>query len=132
MEIVVHSKKSVSTSFKKNCTILTRIPNLGVWCKKWSNWTSGVRAGQKIWLLLPVLLGIWLHPKTSDSLQFWLRNCATKWLQQCYFMICVKKCLNVPRATIDLEPKKIRTTGDNGFSNPKWDNFPWNFSFMRN
>jgi len=30
MEIVVHSKKSVSTSFKSNCTIATKIPNLGV------------------------------------------------------------------------------------------------------
>jgi len=24
----------------------TGIPNLGVWCKKWSNWTSGVGVGQ--------------------------------------------------------------------------------------
>jgi len=43
-------------SFKRNCTISTGIPNLGVWCKKRSNWTSGV--GQKIRLRLPVLLGI--------------------------------------------------------------------------
>jgi len=35
---------SVSTSFKRNCTISTEILNLGV-CKKWSDWTSGV--GQK-------------------------------------------------------------------------------------
>jgi len=75
MEIVVHSKKSVSTKvskeivpFKSNRTISIGIPNFRVWCKRWSNWTSGV--GQKIWL--PVLLGIRLHPKTSDSL--WLRN----------------------------------------------------------
>jgi len=33
--------------FKRNCTISTGIPNLGVWCKKWSNWTSGVGVGQK-------------------------------------------------------------------------------------
>jgi len=43
METTVHSKKSVSTSFKRNHTISTRIPDLGVWCKndpighpKWS------------------------------------------------------------------------------------------------
>jgi len=43
VEIVVHSKKSVfGQNFKRNCTISTGIPNLGVWCKKWSNWTSGV------------------------------------------------------------------------------------------
>jgi len=42
MEIVVHSKKSqFQQSFKRNCTS-TGIPNLGVWYKKWSNWTSGV------------------------------------------------------------------------------------------
>jgi len=32
-------------SLKRNCTISTGSPNLGVWCKKWSNWASGV--GQK-------------------------------------------------------------------------------------
>jgi len=30
-------------SFKRNCTISTGIPNLGVWCKKWFNGTSGFR-----------------------------------------------------------------------------------------
>ena len=46
MEIVVHSKKSLfQQKFQSNCTISTGIPILGVWCKKWSNWTSGV--GQK-------------------------------------------------------------------------------------
>jgi len=53
----------------RNCTISTGIPNLRVWCKKWSNWASGV--GYKIWIRLLLLLGIrlrlWLHPKTSDS-----------------------------------------------------------------
>ena len=46
-----------------------KIPNLGVWCKIWFNWTSGV--GLKVWLRLLVLLGIQLrlHPKTSDSLR---------------------------------------------------------------
>jgi len=29
-------------TFKRNSTISTGIPNLGVWCKGWSNWTSGV------------------------------------------------------------------------------------------
>jgi len=29
-------------SFKRNCTISTGIPDFGVWCKKWSNWKSGV------------------------------------------------------------------------------------------
>ena len=34
-------------SFKSNCTISTRILNLRVWFKKWSNWTSGAKVGQK-------------------------------------------------------------------------------------
>ena len=37
-------------SFIRNCTISTGIPNIGVWCKKWSSWISAV--GQKIRLLL--------------------------------------------------------------------------------
>jgi len=56
--------------FKRNCSVSTGISNLGVWCKKWSNWTSGV--GQKKRLRLPVLLGIRLQPKTCGSLR--LRN----------------------------------------------------------
>jgi len=32
-------------TFKRNYTISTGILNLGVWCKKWTNCTSGV--GQK-------------------------------------------------------------------------------------
>jgi len=59
-------------SFKRNCTISTGC-NLWVWCKKWSNWTSGVGVGQKIRLSLPVLSGIRLHPKTSESLRLRLR-----------------------------------------------------------
>jgi len=39
----------------KETTISTGFSNLRVWCKKRSNWTSGI--GQKIRL----------HPKTSDS-----------------------------------------------------------------
>jgi len=35
-------------SFKRNCTISTGIPKLGVSCEKWSNWTSSVGVGQKI------------------------------------------------------------------------------------
>jgi len=46
-----------------------------VWCEKWSNWASGV--GQKIRRRLPVLLGIRLHPKTSDFLRLRRRNPAT-------------------------------------------------------
>jgi len=57
------SKFCFTKSFERYRIISTGIPSLGVWCKKWSNWTSGV--GQKIRLL--VLLGIRLHPKTSDS-----------------------------------------------------------------
>jgi len=46
MEVVVHSKKYLfQQKFQKKCTISTRIRNLGEWCKKWSNWISGV--GQK-------------------------------------------------------------------------------------
>jgi len=37
-----------------NCTISTGIPNLGVWCKKWSNWTSRVEVGKKNPTRLPV------------------------------------------------------------------------------
>jgi len=45
MEIEIHSKNSLfQKSFKRNYTISTTISNLGVWCKKWSNWTS--RFGQ--------------------------------------------------------------------------------------
>jgi len=75
MEIVVHSKKSLfQQKFKKNVPFQQEIPNLRVWCKKWSNWTS--RVGQKIWLRLPALLAIRLRPKTSDCiwLQLRLRN----------------------------------------------------------
>jgi len=63
---------SVDKSFKRNWIISTRIPNLRLWCKKLSNWTSGV--GQKIRLRLPLLLGIRLQPKTSYSLGLRLRN----------------------------------------------------------
>jgi len=38
--------------------------------KKLSNWNSGFGFSQKIKLRPLVLLGILLHPKTSDSLQF--------------------------------------------------------------
>ena len=62
-------------SFKRNCTISTGIPSLGVQCKKWFNWTSGVGFGQKIRLRLLVLLGIRLHPKTSDFLRLRHRLC---------------------------------------------------------
>jgi len=68
MEIVVHSKNSVSTSFIRNSAISTGIPNLEVWCKKWSNWTSGFEVRQNILMLW----GIRHHPKNSDCL--WLRN----------------------------------------------------------
>jgi len=37
-------KNLLQQKFQKKF-ISTGIPNLGVWCKKWSNWTSGV--GQK-------------------------------------------------------------------------------------
>ena len=54
-------------SFKINSIISTGIPNLGMWCKKWFNWTSGVGAEQNSRLRLRVLSGIWLHWKTSDT-----------------------------------------------------------------
>ena len=69
--------------FKRNCTISTGIPNSGVWCRKWSNWTSAVGFRKKIRLLLPVLLGIRLHPKKTldpsrlrHELRLWHRNAA--------------------------------------------------------
>ena len=58
MEIVVHSKKSVSNkSFKRNCTISTGIPNLGVWCK--NDPIGHLESDKKI--RFPVLLGIRLR-----------------------------------------------------------------------
>jgi len=37
-EIVLHSKNSLfEKNFRRNLTISRGIPNLGVWCKKWSN-----------------------------------------------------------------------------------------------
>ena len=54
-------------SFKINSIISTGIPNLGMWCKKWFNWTSGVGAEQNSRLRLRALSGIWLHWKTSDT-----------------------------------------------------------------
>jgi len=44
MQTVVHSKNSL---FQKIGTISTGNPNLRVWCKQWSNWTSGVGVGNK-------------------------------------------------------------------------------------
>ena len=38
---------SVSTKVSKEITISTGIPNLGVWCNKWFNWTCEVGVGQK-------------------------------------------------------------------------------------
>ena len=80
LAVTIHGNGGIQKSLfqqkvKKKFTILTEIPNLGVLCKKWSNWTSGVGVGQKIWLRLLVLLGIRLrlHLKTSDSLRFRLR-----------------------------------------------------------
>jgi len=85
---------SYNKNFKRNCTVSTGVPNLGVWRKKWSKWTSGVRSGQNIRLRLPVLLGIRLRldSKTSDSLRLWiwLRNPANKFqkFQNCSWKIC--------------------------------------------
>jgi len=63
---------SVPTNVSKAVVQLQQeYPILGVWCKKWSNWTSGV--GQKIRLRLPVLLGIRLYQKNLR-----LRNPAGK------------------------------------------------------
>jgi len=40
VEIVAHSKNYLfQQKFQKNGTISTGILNLGVWHKKWSNWT---------------------------------------------------------------------------------------------
>jgi len=71
MEIVVKSKKSLfQQKFQKKSYALNGTSQFKSVMSKWSNWTSGVGVGQKI--RLPVLLGIRLHPKTSDSLR--LRN----------------------------------------------------------
>jgi len=41
MKIVIHSKKSVSTKVSIQIVPFQQeFPNVGVWCKKWSNWTS--------------------------------------------------------------------------------------------
>jgi len=54
-------------SFKRNCTISTGNPNLGAWCKKWSNWTSGVVVGQKNATPALSVVRNPTPPKTSDS-----------------------------------------------------------------
>ena len=51
-------------SFKRNCTISTLIPNLGVWCKKWFIWTLGV--GEKNPTPTPSVVKNPTPPKTSD------------------------------------------------------------------
>jgi len=48
-----------------------RTLNLGVRCKKWCNWTSVVGS----WIRLLVVLGIRLHPKTSDSATLATTSC---------------------------------------------------------
>ena len=69
MEIVVVVRILCFNKVSKEIVLyhFNRIPNLGVWYKKWSNWTTGV--GQKIRLRHLVLLEIRLRPKTSDSLR---------------------------------------------------------------
>jgi len=48
MEIVVHSKNSVSTKVSKEIVPFQQeFPTLACDVKKWSNWTSGVGVGQK-------------------------------------------------------------------------------------
>jgi len=48
MEIVVHSKNSLfQQKFQKKLYHFNRNSNMGVWCKKWSDWTSGVGVRQK-------------------------------------------------------------------------------------
>ena len=58
-------------SFKRHCrpTISTWIPKLGVWCKKCSNWTSGVGVRQKNPTPTPSVVRNPTPPKTSDSLR---------------------------------------------------------------
>jgi len=73
MEMVVHSKKSrFQQKFENKLFHFNRNSQLSSVCKKRSCWTTGVGVGQKIRLRLLVLLGIRLHPKTTDSLR--LRN----------------------------------------------------------
>jgi len=68
MEIVVLSKKSLfQQKFQKEFTISTGINSLGVWCKKLSNRTSGVRVGQK-----NLLTGVVRNPTPPGNIQ--LRN----------------------------------------------------------
>ena len=52
-----------------NCTISTGIPNLDVWCKKWSNWTYGV--GQKNPTPTPSVVR---NLTPLKNLRLWLRN----------------------------------------------------------
>jgi len=62
-------------SFKRNYTISTGIPNLGMWCKMIFGHPES-ESDKKIGLWLLVLLRIWLqlHPKTSDPLRLQLHN----------------------------------------------------------
>jgi len=77
MGIVVHSKKSLfQQKFQKNGTILTGIPNLGVWCKKLSDCSSGVGGGHENPTPTPSIVRnpTPAPPKKNDSLQLRLRN----------------------------------------------------------
>jgi len=75
MEIVVHNKFQqkfqmilcFNKSFKRNCTVSTGIHNLEYDFKNDPIGHSESKSDKKIRLRLPVLLGIRLHSKTSDS-----------------------------------------------------------------
>jgi len=73
MEIVVHSKKSVSAEVSKEIVPFQQeFPTYK--CDVQNDPIGHPESRQKNRLRLPVLSGIWLqlHPNTSDSL--WLRN----------------------------------------------------------
>ena len=77
-------------TFIRNGTISTEIPNLRVWCKKWSNWTSGVGFRQKIQLRLLVFLRIRLHPEIyhSESATLVTRNKPRNTLNRAFVLCC--------------------------------------------
>jgi len=70
MEIMVHSKKSVATKVSKEIVPFQQeFPNLRVWCKNDPIGHLESESDKKICFWLPVLLGIWLYPETSNSLR---------------------------------------------------------------
>jgi len=83
---LVEQEFCFNKSLKRNCTISTGTSydysNSWVRCKKWFNWTSGVRLRHR------------LHPKTSDFVYLWhrLRNPGVNMIGNANFLFCHRWC----------------------------------------